>query len=131
MSSSADAALTAGKDAAAIISRMAGFASITLSTDVSGSTVAPVLVFTPATTVASGGTITLTMPAGYFLGSVTSIASTVSSLTATSSPAAGASSTTIVLTTGGVASGTSAITMTLTGLTLGAAQAATTEGFKM
>jgi hypothetical protein len=63
-------------------------------------------VFTPATTVPAGGTITLTMPAGYFLGSVTSIASTVVSLTATSTPAAMAASTSIVLYTAGAATGT-------------------------
>ncbi len=109
---------------------MTNFTSITLASQVSGATVAPVIVFHPLTDVPIGGTITLTMPTGYFLGLVTSIASTVTPLTATSAPVT-AASTTLVLTTGGAASGTAAITMTLTGLTLGAAQAASVGGFKL
>jgi len=107
------------------------FTSITVGSTTAGASVSPILVFTPATTVPIAGTITLTMPAGYFLGSVTSIISTVPVLTATSTPAATATSTTIVLTTSGAATGTSAVTVTLIGLILGAAQAATTAGFKM
>jgi hypothetical protein len=128
MSSSVDTELIVGLNALAITGLT--FASITLASQVSGATVAPVLVFTPATTVPIAGTITLTMPAGYFLGTVSSIASSVASLTATSATVT-ATSTTLVLTTAGAASGTAAITMTLTGLTLGAVQAAVTAGFKM
>ena len=106
------------------------FTSIT-SGGITGAAVQPVLVFTPSTTVPAGGTITLTMPTGYFLGSVTSITSTVGSLTAASYTAATATSTSIVLTTAGAATGTAAITMTLTGLILGAAQAAAAAGFKL
>jgi hypothetical protein len=106
------------------------FTSIT-SGGITGTAVQPVLVFTPVTTVPAGGTITLTMPTGYFLGSVTSITSTVGSLTAASYTAATATSTSIVLTTAGAATGTAAITMTLTGLILGAAQAAAAAGFKL
>jgi len=111
---------------------MTAFTSITLASQQSGDTVNPVLVFTPFTSIPSGGTITLTMPAGYFLGSVTSIASSVTSLTATSAPAATSTSTTIVLMTGGgVATGIASITMTLTGLTLGAARGAAAGGFTL
>jgi hypothetical protein len=91
----------------------------------------PVLVFTPRNSVLLGGTITLTMPQGYFLGSVTSIRSSVATLTATSTFAATAQNTSIVLTTGVVATGTDAITMTLTGLTLGSARAIVTGGFAL
>ncbi len=50
------------------------FTSISSSGGAAGAVVTPVLVFAPNVTVPIGGTITLTMPAGYFLGSVTSIA---------------------------------------------------------
>jgi len=53
------------------------FSSITMAVNAAGAPVSPVLVFTPAFSVPIGGAITLTMPAGYFLGSVTSIASTL------------------------------------------------------
>jgi hypothetical protein len=106
------------------------FTSIT-SGGVAGTAMNPVIVFQPKTTVPIEGTITLTMPPGYFLGSVTSIASSVATLTATSTPAATATSTTIVLTTGVVATGIAAITMTLTGLTLGGARRAVPGGFAL
>jgi len=127
LSTSVDTTLTAGLNAGAITGII--FTSIT-SGGVSGAAMNPVLVFTPQNTVASGQTITLTMPAGYFLGSVASIASTVATLTATSTPAM-ATNTSIVLTTGGAPTGTAAITMTLTGLTLGAPRAIVTAGFAL
>jgi hypothetical protein len=83
------------------------------------------------TTVSSGQNITLTMPSGYFLGTVSSISTIVTALTATSSSAAISNSNAIVLTTGGAAIGTVALAVTLNGLTLGAVQGATTAGFKL
>jgi len=129
LSTSEDTELTTGIDAAVITGIL--FNSIT-SGGAAGTAMNPVLVFTPANNVQIGGTITLFMPAGYFLGSVTSIASNVISLTATSTgPAATATNTSIVLTTAGAATGTSAITMTLTGLKLGTAREAVIRGFQM
>jgi hypothetical protein len=127
LSTSAEPTLTAGRDTAAITGIT--FTSIT-SGGVTGAAMNPVLVFTPFSSVPMGQTITLTMPAGYFLGSVTSIASSVATLTATSTPAM-ATNTSIVLTTGVVATATATITMTLTGLRLGAPQAIVTGGFAL
>jgi len=80
-----------------IFSAMLMSTSITVAVTTAGASVAPVLVLTPTTTVPIAGTITLTLPAGYFLGSVTSITA-AAGLAATSTPAATAASTTIILT---------------------------------
>jgi hypothetical protein len=52
-------------------------------------------------------------------------------VTATSTPMATATSTSIVRITAGAVTGTAAITMTLTGLTLGGARAVVAGGFQM
>jgi hypothetical protein len=88
----------------------------------SGDDVAPVIVFSAVENHATGSQITLRMPSGYFLGTATLKAS-VASLTATATTAT-AATTDIVLTTSGTAIESAAITMTLSGLTLGGAQAA-------
>jgi len=131
LKTSTDQDLSGAKEAAAVTGAIT-FTSITVGSTAQGATVTPVLVFNPAIDLIAGGTITLTMPVGYFRGTVSSIASSKSGLTATSTPAADSSSTTIILTTGGAATGTgTAITMTLTGLTLGTVQTATTAGFQI
>jgi len=90
-----------------------------------GSAVSPVLVFTPATTVPIGGTITLTMPAGYFLGSAFFVSghSSVDVLSGVAPPVS-STSTLIFITTSGATIGTTAVVITLSGLTLGSAQSA-------
>jgi hypothetical protein len=107
------------------------FTSITMTSNVAGSTVAPVLQFIPFSGIPVGGTITLIMPAGYFLGSANAIAYIGPAMIASVS-AATSSSTTIVLTTSVAlvpASGT--VIVTMSGLTLGPAQAAVSAGFRM
>jgi len=128
LSTSEDTTLSNARDALAITGIT--FTSIS-SGGVTGAAMNPILVFTPFNPVAIGGKITLTMPRGYFLGSVTSIASGVPALTATSTFAAMAQNTSIVLITAGAAIGNVAITMTLTGLTLGAPQAIVPGGFAL
>jgi len=101
-----------------------------------GSSVSPVLRFSPRISVPIGGEITLTMPRGYFLGTAT-FAADASSVTAMtgSSPAVTQNSDTIVLRIAGAETGcyihpygigqnVYSSTVTLSGLTLGAPQAA-------
>jgi len=80
------------------------------------------LAFTPVTSLPSGGTITLTYPSGFFASSVTPIvaagASSVAGLTANCSAT---TATSFVITTSGASISTSAFTITIKGLTMGAA----------
>ena len=80
------------------------------------------LTFTPVTSIPSGGTITLTYPSGFFASSVTPIvaagASSVAGLTATCSAT---TATSFVITTSGASISSSAFTITIKGLTMGAA----------
>jgi hypothetical protein len=100
-------------------------ASITLGSDITGTDPKPVLVFTPVTLIPTGGTITITMPAGYFIGTAAFAAGKASPATTMtgSATAVTATSTEIVITTAGAVSGTSALTVTLSGLTLGSVRA--------
>jgi hypothetical protein len=108
----------------AIVAGITGL-SLTASTG-AGSSVWPVLVFTPVTQLAIGDFITITMPQGYFIGTATFAAAAASPTTAMtgSATAVTATSTQIVITTAGAVSGTAALTITLSGLTLGSAMAA-------
>ena len=126
LSTSSDTDASSTVPAPAIVPATAvTFSSLSLQSNIAGSIVAPVLVFTPAKTVPIGGAITLHMPPGYFVGTafVDSNASSVVSLKGFASAATSASKT-IVITTAGAPTGTSAVTLTLSGLTLGAPQAA-------
>ena len=105
--------------------------SLNLAFNAVGSPVRPILSFTPATTVPHEQTITLGIPAGYFgyfIGTATfaATATNIPLLTGDTGSAAAvtASSTQIIITTAGAATGTAAVTITLSGLTLGAAQVA-------
>jgi len=95
-----------------------------VSSSVSGSAVTATFIFTPTTELAHG-TITITLPTattGYFIGTPT-FALSKAGMTATA-VALTTASTEIVITTGGD-SGTTAITVTMSGLKLGVAQLGT------
>jgi hypothetical protein len=110
-------------DAPAIVAGITSF-SVTLGlSSGAGSMCFPVLAFNPINSIPAGGSITITMPTGYFVGTA-SFASGDASVAAMtgSSPAVTTTSTSIVITTALAASGTSAFTVTIYGLSLGSPQ---------
>jgi hypothetical protein len=95
--------------------------------NISGAAVSPVLVFTPTNSLDAGKTITISMPAGYFIGTATFAATATNIPLLTGSAAAvTATSTQIIITTAGAPTGTGSVRVTLSGLTFGPAQAAGT-----
>jgi hypothetical protein len=110
-------------DAPAIVAGITSF-SVTLGfSSGAGSMCFPVLAFNPINSIPAGGSITITMPTGYFVGTA-SFASGDASVAAMtgSSPAVTTTSTSLVITTALAASGTSAFTVTIYGLSLGSPQ---------
>ena len=91
------------------------------------SVVFPVIVFTPTFSAVPPGTLIITTPANYLTGSPSFSAGASSkypdaqSMTGTNTAS---KSTQLILTIGGSLTGTSAVTITLSSLTLGAAQSA-------
>jgi len=128
ISSDADAVLSNGLDAPAILAAVIDFSIDPQTTNGAGSYVYPVIQFYPSISVPIGGQITLAMPRGYFLGTAT-FAAGASSVTAMngSAPAVTENSDAIILTIAGAAATATHATynyVTLSGLTLGAPQEA-------
>jgi len=124
MSSSGDVTASTTQTAPAILLSVTTFASVTMAYTGAGSPVTPVLVFTPAISLDAGQSITLGMPAGYFIGTATfAAAATNIALLTGSATAVSAADRQIVITTAGAATTTGSVTVTLSGLTLGAIQA--------
>jgi len=111
---------TGNSIAAAAITGKAILTSVTVSSTIAASTgETVVIVFTPYTSVPAGGTITLTGPATY-MSNTPLVVSNVPSMKAVYTLPG---TTTIVLTTSGAPTGTSAVYVTLYGATMGAANA--------
>jgi len=96
------------------------FTSLTMATNEAGSTASPVLTFTLSTTVPAGGTITLNMPVGYFIGTA-SIHSGSAGVIMMGYATVTSTQIVITITMGSIGI-ESDITVTLSGMTLGAAQ---------
>jgi len=121
--------LASGTAVAPAILNSIAVASVTLAYNGVGSAIWPVITFSSTTSLAIGSTITITQPQGYFLGTASFPVGSIALMTGTAASAAIATSTSIVITTAGAASTTGQAIITLTGLTLGAAQVANTLVF--
>jgi hypothetical protein len=108
--------ITQQRPAPAIIGLI--FSSILMSFNSIRFDVSPVIVFSLGVAIPVGGNITLSMPTGYFLGAAT-VTCSVSSWTGSASVST-STSTEIIITTGVAISSGVSVSMTLSGLTLGA-----------
>jgi hypothetical protein len=104
------------------------FISISMSSNIAGSAVLIILHFVPLTSIVAGGSITLTLPSGYFLGMAQGL---VFGVTVSATNVATASSFQIVLPISAFLPASTALVVTLSGLSLGAVQAGTPSGFKL